>query len=235
MPPERLAFEIDALMVNKFRAAAAACAGVLLLTAASAPGELGSASYAIAPAFDEPMPDIAFAPVTPTPLPGVISPDDPNAGAATLEPAPAAGPGPEPAVTPSDLGLEAASAPAGPALSGDEMHCLAVAVYHEARGEPRDGQLAVAQVVLNRARSGRFPKSVCGVVLQPAQFSAVRSNWNPRESRVWREAQAVAAEAAEGGRLEHVGNALYFHATHVSPGWRNKRRMTQVGNHIFYR
>ena len=72
----------------------------------------------------------------------------------------------------------------------DDLRCLATAVYHESKGEPVEGQLAVAQVILNRVESGRYAKSVCGVVRQPGQFTfAYRT---PAESAYWRTAQAVA-------------------------------------------
>lgn len=118
-----------------------------------------------------------------------------------------------------------------------EDECLAGAVYFESKGESLDGQLAVAEVVLNRANSGRFPGSVCSVVFQPSQFSFVRGGDFPpidRSSRAWREALAIAHVAAEDLWDSSVSNALFFHATHVSPGWR-KQRIAQIGNHVFYR
>ena len=237
-------------MTNKtIRAAVAACTGGLLLTAAAAPGQMGTTISAVAPAWNEASPEISFAPVTPTVFPGSASPVALEAPANLKVPSDPETDFPAPAdggelIAPADSGeltspAEDSATAAAPAskwqLASDELHCLSVAVYHEARGEPRDGKLAVAQVVLNRAKSGRFPKSVCGVVLQPAQFSAIRTNWNPRESSAWREARAIAALAAEGERLAHLGDALYFHATYVSPGWRGKKRVATIGNHIFYR
>ena len=126
------------------------------------------------------------------------------------------------------MGAEAASR---------EEECLAGAVYFEAKGEPLDGQLAVAQVIMNRARSGRFPSSVCGVVFQPSQFSFVRGHGFPpiaRNSLNWRRAVAVAKIATNEMWDSSVDNALYFHARRVSPGWRLSRIAT-IGNHVFYR
>lgn len=118
-----------------------------------------------------------------------------------------------------------------------EQECLAGAVYFEARSESLDGQLAVADVILNRADSGRFASTVCGVVHQPGQFSFVRGGRMPainRNSQDWREAVAI-ARIAEKDRWESaVSNALFFHATHVSPRWK-LRRIATVGNHVFYR
>ncbi len=121
--------------------------------------------------------------------------------------------------------------------SSREEECLAGAVYFEAKGEPLDGQLAVAQVIINRARSGRFPSSICGVVFQPSQFSFVGGNGFPpiaRGSRHWLQAVAIARIANNDMWESTAGGALYFHARRVSPGWRLNRVAT-IGNHVFYR
>jgi N-acetylmuramoyl-L-alanine amidase len=118
-----------------------------------------------------------------------------------------------------------------------ELECLAGATYFESRGEPLEGQLAVAEVIINRAESGRFANSICGVVHQPGQFSFVRGGKMPsinRNSRGWREALAVAQVAQEEAWESSASDALFFHARRVSPKWRLKR-VAAVGNHIFYR
>jgi len=82
-----------------------------------------------------------------------------------------------------------------------ELHCLAGAVYFEARGEPLAGQLAVAEVIVNRTEDGRFPRSYCGVVAQPGQFSFMRGANMPRvptASPAWQRAVAVAQIAHKG-------------------------------------
>jgi N-acetylmuramoyl-L-alanine amidase len=122
-------------------------------------------------------------------------------------------------------------------LSGRENECLAGAVYFESKGEPLQGQLAVAEVILNRAKSGRFPASVCGVILQPGQFSFVRGGGFPpiaRSSQGWREAVAITHVARNDEWDSGVGKALFFHARRVSPGWK-LQRVAAVGNHVFYR
>lgn len=122
-------------------------------------------------------------------------------------------------------------------LRDRDMECLAVAVYYESKGEPLEGQLAVAQTVLNRAQSGRFPATACGVVLQPRQFSFVRRGalpTPPRSSRQWQTAVAIAHIATEGLWSAAVDDALYFHARYVNPGWRLER-IAVLGNHVFYR
>ncbi len=122
-------------------------------------------------------------------------------------------------------------------IEGREAECLAGAVYFESKGEPLSGQLAVAEVILNRTKSGRFPSSICGVVFQRSQFSFVRGNGFPpivRSGSNWRTAVAVAKIAQNKEWSSGVGKALFFHARYVSPGWR-LTRVAALGNHIFYR
>lgn len=123
-----------------------------------------------------------------------------------------------------------------PADADDELHCLAVGVYYESKGEPLAGQLAVADVIINRSTSGRFARSVCGVIKQPGQFSFVRGGVmpTPPNNPQWRKAMAVAQVARNDLWDSPVDDALYFHARYVSPGWKRPRVGT-VGNHIFYR
>lgn len=126
---------------------------------------------------------------------------------------------------------------------GDEMsnqlRCLAGAVYFESRGEPLSGQLAVAQVVINRSEDGRWPASYCGVVYQRSQFSFVKNGRMPRintNSAAWERAKAIARIAHEGLWESEAGNATYFHAKYVRPGWsKRKKRLTQIDTHVFYR
>ncbi|WP_129791600.1 cell wall hydrolase [Sphingosinicella sp. CPCC 101087] len=119
-----------------------------------------------------------------------------------------------------------------------EQDCLANAVYFEARGEPLEGQLAVAEVVLNRARSGRYPRTICEVVTQPWQFSFVRRGIIPRANRrseSWRRAVAVARIAEAGASRLLPDDVLWYHADYVSPSWgRRLDRNTKIGLHIFY-
>ena len=119
-----------------------------------------------------------------------------------------------------------------------EHECLAVGVYFEAKSEPLAGQLAVADVIANRANSnGRFPSSYCGVLFQRGQFSFVRGKSWPavnRSGRQWQNAVAIAKIVDQDLKDSAVGNALFFHAKRVSPRWRLKR-IASVGNHVFYR
>jgi spore germination cell wall hydrolase CwlJ-like protein len=139
---------------------------------------------------------------------------------------------------PQGLGdlVEAFAADAAP---DTEQDCLATAVYFEARGEPVEGQLAVAEVVLNRASSGRYPASLCAVVTQKAQFSFVRRGGKfpkaNRKSDAWRKAVAIAHIAEAKLATELKPDVLWYHATYVTPSWgRRLTRQTQIGLHIFY-
>ncbi len=119
----------------------------------------------------------------------------------------------------------------------EETECLARAVYYESRTESLTGQLTVAEVVLNRANSGRFASTVCGVVRQRGQFSFVRGGvipTPPSSSRDWRTSVAIARIAMQDLADGAAPRALFFHARRVNPGWRLTRVAT-VGNHVFYR
>ncbi|MET0137903.1 MAG: cell wall hydrolase [Sphingobium sp.] len=121
-------------------------------------------------------------------------------------------------------------------VDGD-MRCLAGAIYFESKGESLEGQLAVARVIINRARSGRFADSLCGVVYQRGQFSFVRGGSMPAiplASRDWREAVAIAQIATAKSWNSQAEGALFFHARRVSPGW-GKAKLALIDNHIFYR
>lgn len=121
----------------------------------------------------------------------------------------------------------------------EQLGCIATAVYFESRGEPFDGQLAVAEVVINRARSGRYPTTYCGVVKQPAQFSFVRRGQFPRvdtSSPAWSYAQAITRIAANKLADTLPDDVLWYHADYVAPGWgRRLSRVEKIGAHVFYR
>ena len=124
---------------------------------------------------------------------------------------------------------------------GTEANCIAVAVYHEARGESVEGQLAVARVIMNRAASGKYPASWCAVVKQPWQFSFV----NPRTGEMpgvdpysgsWARAQGVTRLAIANVIPSLPTDCLWYHANYVSPSWGRRLNMVQrIGAHIFYR
>lgn len=132
----------------------------------------------------------------------------------------------------------------GVVTSERELKCLAEAVYFEARSEPERGQAGVAQVVLNRVRSGVYPSSVCGVVYQNRHrylacqftFACEGKSLRINEQGSWRAAMRIAKDVAEGRTyLPGVGNATHYHANYVRPWWaRHMDRREKVGKHIFY-
>lgn len=122
--------------------------------------------------------------------------------------------------------------------------CLAQAVYFEARSESELGQLAVATVILNRAKTEHYPSSICGVVYQGAsrvtgcQFSFTcdgQSNL-PQIDRAWETALTVTTLAlANDGKPRIVAAATHYHADYVDPYWsKSMHRLTKIGRHIFY-
>ena len=126
-----------------------------------------------------------------------------------------------------------------------EQRCLAEAVYFEARSEPEEGQAAVAQVVLNRVKSGLYPGSICGVVYQnrhrhlACQFTFACEGKSLRigDRESWDQAQRVAREVLEGKTyLADVGSSTHYHADYVRPRWARKlKKMDVIGRHIFYK
>jgi len=125
-----------------------------------------------------------------------------------------------------------------PEAGSHELECLATGIYFEAKSESLKGQLAVGQVIANRTDSdGRFPSTYCGVLFQRGQFSFVHGHSLPHvshSSRQWQTAVAIAKIVDQGLKDPVVGNALFFHARYVSPGWHLKR-VASIGNHVFFR
>lgn len=151
--------------------------------------------------------------------------------------APAAAP-----VQPAIVETPAAAAPEAPepaeseavSVSARELECMTKVILYEAGAESRAGQVAVAQVVMNRVESPRFPDTICGVIYQRGQFSSIRSFNPPRNAR-WNRAMALARDVLDGHEAV-VGEALYFHATRVRPAFvRSRTRVATIGNHVFYR
>src|SRR3954451_24311028 len=125
-----------------------------------------------------------------------------------------------------------------PEAGSRELDCLATGIYFESKSEPLAGQLAVGKVIANRAASnGRFPQTYCGVLFQRGQFSFVHGRSLPsvpHSNRQWQTAIAIAKIVDQRLQQSSVGNALFFHARYVSPGW-GLKRVASIGNHIFYR
>jgi N-acetylmuramoyl-L-alanine amidase len=125
------------------------------------------------------------------------------------------------------------------ALADKQVRCLAENVYHEARGESLQGQVAVAKVTLNRLDEG-YAQTVCGVVKQGCQFSWVCNGAGQPSGYLWTQAVGVALVAInEADKVEDpTKGATHFHATYINwqPAWKRvKDSVSQIGNHVFYR
>jgi N-acetylmuramoyl-L-alanine amidase len=129
------------------------------------------------------------------------------------------------------------SADADSAAIDPELECMAKVVLHEAGGESRQGQLAVAQLMMNRVESGRFADTVCGVANQPGQFFRT-ATYNPdRSGAQWKSAVAVSRAARRGATAEVVPGALFFRASYSAATrfFRGRQQIASLGGHVFYR
>jgi spore germination cell wall hydrolase CwlJ-like protein len=128
-----------------------------------------------------------------------------------------------------------------------QIKCLATAIYFEARGEPEQGQVAVAQVVLNRVKNPAYPSTICGVVYQNknmryrCQFSFACDRRADRvtDASSWKEANDIAHKVVADQKdmfLADVGTSTHYHAVYVRPRWaRTMKKMDKIGRHIFYK
>ena len=137
-------------------------------------------------------------------------------------------------------------------MFAEALVCLALNVYHEARDQPFIGQVAVAQVVMNRVRDDRYPDTTCDVVTQGPTYSWAehypvrhrcqfswycdgKSDGTPDEG-AWQMAIKIAHGVYYGNLDDFVEGATHYHATYVLPEWaESKTRIVQIGEHIFYR
>ena len=218
-------------MIRPIRAAAFAATALLFAALASAPAAAAPATPFDHGTANPPVSALGLNGATPSATPSVAAFSDALGGHMT---------GLAGVAAPAPRSLEAeVEASTETATRGAEEDCLANAVYFEARGESIEGQLAVAEVVLNRAASGRYPPTLCGVVVQRSQFSFVRGGTIPaadRNSAAWRRAVAVARVAQAGTTRLLASGVLWYHANYVSPGWgRRLSRTNRIGAHIFYR
>jgi spore germination cell wall hydrolase CwlJ-like protein len=129
----------------------------------------------------------------------------------------------------------------------NDLQCLAENIYFESRGEPLEGQYAVAEVTLNRTRAPNFPHTICGVVHEMrwdtgrkryvADFSWTElGGMSADDAAAWKRAMSVAAAEYDDLHDPVVPGALFYHSTSVRPGWSKSRRaVTTIGNHVFYR
>jgi N-acetylmuramoyl-L-alanine amidase len=118
-----------------------------------------------------------------------------------------------------------------------QLECMAKVVLHEAANQPRSGQLAVAQLIMNRVGQDRFGENVCQVVNQPGQFFRT-ATFNPRrDTDRWATAVEVSRQAMAGDADQVVPGAVFYHSAHQSPNrfFRTRQRLSMVGDHVFYR
>lgn len=113
------------------------------------------------------------------------------------------------------------------------LFCLAMAVYHESRGQPVIGQIAVAHVIINRARSKVYPDNVCSVVTQPSQFPF---QWDPPlDVAAWETAVKIADDALSGRSFDPTHGALHYHRYDVTAAWSKGMEGIPIGDHLFFR
>ncbi|MEJ0023054.1 MAG: cell wall hydrolase [Alphaproteobacteria bacterium] len=126
----------------------------------------------------------------------------------------------------------------------DEANCLAQAIYYEARGESYDGQMAVAEVIVNRTRSSLYPSTVCGVVYQGSErstgcqftFTCDGSLNRTPKGDAWARSQTIASEVMMGFARPMTHRATHYHTNEVDPIWSSSLvETTRIGAHIFYR
>ncbi len=153
------------------------------------------------------------------------------------------------APVPKPAPVQVISANTGPdSISADllaEHRCLAEVLYYEARGEGRQGQQAIAEVVFHRMNNGNYGHSICAVVYEGAghpgcqfTFTCNGDLTKAKEEAAWRESEALAAEilTGEAPLKNATAGATNFHAVTVTPDWADTmKQTTQIGNHVFYR
>lgn len=119
--------------------------------------------------------------------------------------------------------------------------CLAMTIFHESRGEPDFGQKLVAEIVMSRVKSDKFPDNICDVVTERRQFSYLTKNnylKMPDDNEAWEKAMSLAHEAInnyiDGSMYSNDPQMLFYHSTSVNPVWNKKMRVSyRVGKHIF--
>jgi spore germination cell wall hydrolase CwlJ-like protein len=129
-------------------------------------------------------------------------------------------------------------------MSWESLRCLALNIYHEARGEPLQGKIAVAHVVLNRVAASQWPGQICAVIQQGGERRRYRCQFSwwcdgrpdqPRDVAAWRESLLVALLIRRGATDDPTKGALWYHADSVSPYWSKVfKPYKKIGRHIFY-
>ena len=123
-------------------------------------------------------------------------------------------------------------------LVDNPLYCMMKNIYHEARGEPLKGQIAVANVTMNRVAHSRFPNSVCEVVFQRKQFSWTlsKAKVNKQDIQFSDAIYTIALKAVTGRLIDYTGGATHYHTTAINPFWADSKvYLDTIGNHIFYK
>lgn len=244
---DRVRPEVDVIAIT--RSFEEARTRLAALRAPSDPSALGQSSFAEAEGEAEAGPRMSVASLNPNAaaaldaIAGIAPRSDSGLGTGV----------PLPTIVPETLAYARANTPAIGAMgtaeamqvSDKEMWCLATAIYFEARGESYRGQVAVAQVVLNRTKDHRYPDTICGVVFQnqhkrnACQFSFACDGIPEvvTERQPWVQAEEIASKVVAGELfLTEVGDATHYHATYVRPAWAPRMtKVTQIGLHVFYK
>lgn len=124
-----------------------------------------------------------------------------------------------------------------------QLRCLARNIYWEGRGEPEEGQIAVAFVTINRTRDRDFPNTICGVVQQGASRKSCQFSWvcdgrgnQPVNDEAYQTAERIARDALRGRLKDPTHGALYFHNRHLKPQWAAAKSVSRrIGEHVFFR
>ena len=115
-----------------------------------------------------------------------------------------------------------------------ETICLAKVIHHESANQPREGQVAVGQVIMNRVKSKRFPNSPCAVAMQKGQFFNVHA-YNPSSDKRWKTSLAIARSVRAGNEPEVVANATFFQAVWSDTAFfRTLKFVKRIHGHNFY-
>lgn len=129
------------------------------------------------------------------------------------------------------------SALMSPAVDPQELECLAMNIYHEARSERVEGQLAVAHVTANRVAHDKWGSTICEVVYEPKQFSwtFLLEDHTPHETAAYKKAEVIARDVLIGNTEDPTYGAVFYHASYVNPSWVKYMDISKIiGSHIFY-
>ena len=135
------------------------------------------------------------------------------------------------------IGILSVAMMAPPVVDKEQHKCLALNIYHESRSESLQGQIAVAQVTINRVAHDHWPSTICEVVYDPMQFSWVHllEDHSASEARAWQKASIIARDVMIGNVEDPTHGAVFYHANYVDPDWAEFLDLSKViGNHLFY-